>query len=337
MFAALALLLAAACSGPLLTAKSPPAEKVAVATLGASSDAAIYIGIEKGYFAEQGIEVQPVSFKVVTDILPALVNRQVDVGTGAPTAGLFNALAGGIPVKIVASNARLEPGRDGGAFVLRKGVADMIASAADLKHRNIALTSRGGITGQVLLDRILSPVGLSESDVNVVLIPGFPETLTAMATGQIDGALLPEPWVSLGVAQDQIVVWKPFAEIAPSMENNLLVYSDEFATQRSDVARRFMVARLKAVRDYEAGFSGGRDRTTLVSILTRYTPITDPAIYARMSFSEMDPDGRVDEGSLEQLQDWYADHGYVSQRADLNAALDSSFTDYATSALGTAR
>ncbi|MBV9328086.1 MAG: hypothetical protein JO352_30595 [Chloroflexi bacterium] len=70
-------------------------------------------------------------------------------------------------------------------------------------------------------------------------------------------------------------------------------------------------------------------------LLTRDTAITDPGLYARLSFSEMDPEGRVDARSLEQRQDWYVLHGYVAQRADLNAALDPSFATYASGVLAT--
>jgi len=45
------------------------------------------------------------------------------------------------------------------------------------------------------------------------------------------------------------------------MENNLLVFSTAFASKRTEVAQRFLIARLKSVRDYESGFFGNGDRS----------------------------------------------------------------------------
>jgi ABC-type nitrate/sulfonate/bicarbonate transport system substrate-binding protein len=59
---------------------------VTTATSGVSSEAAFYIGIEKGYFVEQGIDVQLVPFKVAADVVPAgsdryrLTVRRLDAG-----------------------------------------------------------------------------------------------------------------------------------------------------------------------------------------------------------------------------------------------------------------
>jgi hypothetical protein len=76
------------------------------------------------------------------------------------------------------------------------------------------------------------------------------------------------------------------------------------------VVRRFVVARLKAVRDYEAGFFEGGDRDALGFNTDQYTSIADPAVYQQMSFSEMAPNGQVNADSLEELQLWCVAHGY---------------------------
>jgi NitT/TauT family transport system substrate-binding protein len=67
-----------ACTG-LGGATTSPRATVTVATGGVSSDAAFYIGVEKGYFAEQGIDVQLVPFKVPADVTAAVATGNVDV------------------------------------------------------------------------------------------------------------------------------------------------------------------------------------------------------------------------------------------------------------------
>ena len=111
------------------------------------------------------------------------------------------------------------------------------------------------------------------------------------------------------------------------------MYSQAFAG-RIDVARRFMLAWMKAARFYNDALFHGGDRGGFISIMTRDTPVTDPAAYQHMSFSAIDPNGRVDMESLSDLQEWYATHGYVPKPADIAGAIDRSFATHAVGALG---
>lgn len=314
---------------------APPAqvERVSVAELGVSSDAVIYIAIEKGYFAEQRLEVDRQHFNTAGDIVTALSTGRLDVGSGAPGAGFFNALANGIPLKVVASNQRFEPGRDGGAFVIRKELVGTIRTAADFKGKRLAVIGGPGGVGQILYDRILSPAGLSENDVELVRISGGSDLLAALENGSTDASTLAEPALSTGLTRGTIAIWKRYAEIAPDSENNLLMYSDAFAAH-TEVARRFMVAWMKAARFYNDALFHAGDRSGFISIMSRYTPVTDPSAYEPMSFSAIDPDGNIHLDSLANLQDWYATHGYVPKAADLSSAVDSSFATYAVGVLG---
>jgi NitT/TauT family transport system substrate-binding protein len=319
--------------GPGCAPSPSPVDRVRVAELGVSSDAAIYIGIEKGYFAEQRIEVDRQRFNTAGDIVTALSTGRLDVGSGAPTAGFFNALANGIPLKIEASNQRFEPGRDGGAVVIRKDLAGSIRTAADFKGKRLGVIGGGGSVSQILYDRILSPAGLSNSDVDLVRIPSGSDLLAALENGSIDASTLAEPALSTGLARGRIAIWKRYAEIAPGSENNLLMYSETFAT-RSDVARRFMVAWMKAARSYNDALFHGGDRDVFISIMTTHTLLTDPAAYEHISFSAIDPNGHVDLDSLSDLQEWYVSHGYVPKPAELAQAVDPSFAAYAVGVLG---
>ncbi|MBX5493391.1 MAG: ABC transporter substrate-binding protein, partial [Chloroflexi bacterium] len=56
------------------------------------SDAGVYLGIDEGYFAEEGIEVETVTFDSAANMVAPLATNQLDAGGGAPSAGLYNAL-----------------------------------------------------------------------------------------------------------------------------------------------------------------------------------------------------------------------------------------------------
>ncbi|HEY7677545.1 MAG TPA: ABC transporter substrate-binding protein, partial [Candidatus Methylomirabilis sp.] len=68
-------------------------EMVKVDDRRAISNAGIYIAIERGYFKALGIRNDLVFFASAAKTLPALTAGELDVSAGAPSAGLFNAIA----------------------------------------------------------------------------------------------------------------------------------------------------------------------------------------------------------------------------------------------------
>jgi ABC-type nitrate/sulfonate/bicarbonate transport system substrate-binding protein len=75
---------------------------VKVGTLSSSSDAPFFIADAKGYFAEQAIKVEFVPFKSSTEMIAPLGQGQIDVGGGGLAAAIFNAVARGVDLRIVA-------------------------------------------------------------------------------------------------------------------------------------------------------------------------------------------------------------------------------------------
>src|SRR5260221_2214909 len=60
---------------------------------------------------------------------------------------------------------------------------------------------------------------------------------------------------------------------------SMLLYGPAFAERRTDAARRFTIAYLRAVRDYYSAFFGdGQGREAFIELLTRVTPVRDREI-----------------------------------------------------------
>src|SRR5258708_40111423 len=89
------------------------AQELTIGTIGASSDAPLFIADAMGYYAEQGLKVKFVRFDSAAKMIPSLGSGDVDVGSGATSAGLFNPGKPGLAIKIVADKA---PNAQGYAF-----------------------------------------------------------------------------------------------------------------------------------------------------------------------------------------------------------------------------
>src|SRR5215217_8419557 len=110
-----------ASAGAAAATSSPPTVTVKVGTVpGAISNAGRFVAIERGYFLEEGIDFEEVAFDTSAKMLPALAAGQIDVGIGGSSAGLFNAIAQGIPLKIVLDSTSAYPGDSAGGLLVRK-------------------------------------------------------------------------------------------------------------------------------------------------------------------------------------------------------------------------
>ena len=105
LFLLAALCLAFAITGCGGSEKQAPAEAKAQVKLGMlrlTSSAPLFIAMDKGFFAEQNIEIQPEWFDAAHPIAVATASSQVDVGATGITASLFNMAASGQQLAIVA-------------------------------------------------------------------------------------------------------------------------------------------------------------------------------------------------------------------------------------------
>lgn len=307
--------------------------KVSAGVIGVTSDGGTFIAQERGYFREQGLDVDLQTFTSLPELLPLVATNRLDVGAGANGAALYNALANNTGIKIVADNGSIQPNnRDGGALMVRNALAGQIKTPADLKGRKIAALAVSCVTSQLYIEKVLAGSGVSPKEVDYVAM-GFPDMVAALANGSVDLAILVEPFVTLAKARNIATSWRGLGEIYPGQQANVIIYSSAFAA-KTDVAKKYATARLKGVRDYNDAFYNNKNRDAVVAIMAKYTLVKDPAMYAQMSILAVNPDGRPGTDTLVADQDWFVKNGCVRTAADVRGATDTSFVDAAVATLG---
>src|SRR5216684_8806283 len=119
------------------------AEELTVGTTGSSSDAPFFIADKKGYFADEGLKVKLIRFDSGSKMIPSLGTGELDVGSGATSAGLYNAAKRGVGIKIVADKARSAKGYGFQSFLVRKDLADSgkVKSLKDFRGLKVALSA----------------------------------------------------------------------------------------------------------------------------------------------------------------------------------------------------
>jgi NitT/TauT family transport system substrate-binding protein len=209
------------------------------------------VGLQEGLFKaalkEQGLTVTPTAFNAGPDAVSALFGGSLDISYIGPNPAI-NAYAesGGEAIRVIAGAAS-----GGAALVVRPG----IAGPEDLKGRTFA-TPQLGNTQDVAFRAWLKENGLN-SDVDgggdVSITPqANAEGLAAFASGQIDGAWVPEPWVSeylkagAQVLVDETTLW-PQGQFVTTH----VIVRTEFLEQYPDAVAAFLDGHLAALAAIE--------------------------------------------------------------------------------------
>lgn len=336
---------AALCGALVLGALGAPQAadlaRVSVGITNSASDVSLFVAHKRGYFREEGLDVVFVSFPSAARMIAPMASGDLDVATGALSAALFNAVARGIDVRIVADKNSTPPGRGTQPLLVRKDHVDSgrYKSLADLKGMKIAV-SAPGTSAMATTSMALSQGGLTYADVDMVAL-GFPEHVAALANRAVDAAFTVEPSASVAVRQGSAVRIMGDDEISPGHQLSAIMFSGAFAKRKSDEPKRFLKALLRGVRDFNDGLVNGRymgpKGDALVAILAEYGPFKDPAIYRSFNTSYSDPDGALNVASIRQDLEIFRKSGLIEGQISVEQALDLSFLEAAVKDLGATR
>lgn len=250
--AALALSLTACGGGSSSSdaAGTTAAEKVTTVRLGFFPNlthAPALVGLQEGLFKAAlkplGVTVTPTAFNAGPDAITALFAGSLDITYIGPNPTI-NAYAQskGEAIKVIAGAAS-----GGAALVVRPDIAD----AAGLKGKNIA-TPQLGNTQDVALRFWLQEQGLSsntEGGGDVSIKPqANAEGLAAYSAGSVDGAWVPEPWVSeyVKAGAKVLVNEKDLWPNGKFVTTNIIVRS-EFLAQHPDVVQAVLEGHVAAL------------------------------------------------------------------------------------------
>lgn len=310
---------------------------VRVGTPNVASDAPLFVAVEKGFFAKQGINVQFVGFASAADMVAPLGTGQLDVGAGGLSAGLFNAVARGVAIKAVADKVSLHAGSHYLNLVVRKDLLDSgrFKSLKDLKGLRIGEAGIETSTSYAL-SVAAKQGGLTYNDFEHPSL-SFPDQFAALQNKSIDASVAAEPILTRILDSGVAGEVKSLAQISPNLQVAVLLYSESFS-KNSDVAQRFMNAYIQGARYYADAIRNGKlvgpNAAEVIPILIKYTTLKDPAIYRRIAAAEIDPNGRMNMDCLRDMLRFFEAQGYVKEKVTVGDLVNTSFIDRAVKTLG---
>lgn len=323
---------AGAAASPSAT-PAPEPVTVKVGVLGTTGDAPIYIAFERGYFKEQAIDVEFTRFGSALDMIAPLASEQLDVGSGGIGAALFNAVSQGVPIKLVAETVRTPEDWTANAWFVRTEIADRVKTPADLKGLTVGLAATCTVI-DTELSVLLKRGGLTRDDITVRTVP-YSDHVAAFANGSIDFTYGFEPFNSTFQQTGVAKRWLTGGSVIPNHVQSGILYGPSII-EREDVARRWMVAYLKGVREAYKFYENLPLPDEIVDILVKHGRQQDRQRVATTRLSPRNLDGSIDVDSVRTDLNFFKEAGCVQNAPPLEQVIDNSYAEYAVSVLGKA-
>lgn len=271
--------------------------------------APIYLGVEQGFFEQEGLSLNLQTAQGGAAIIPGVVSGQYGFGF-SNTVSLLVGVSQGLPLKVVAEGVATtgEVGNDFGAVVVPQD--SPITTAADLAGASIAVNTLQNIN-TTTTNKVVRDDGGDPSSIEYTELP-YPEIAAAVAAGDVDAGQLVEPFLTIGKQQGLREVASNFAGTDPNLTVALYFTTQQFATEKPDVVEGFTAAMERSTAYASDHPEAARD------ILTSYTEI-DPQVREAMVLPRW-PD-TIDPAPIEVLSRLALADGLISTEPDLTQLL----------------
>lgn len=307
----------------IAAASSVPAnaETVKVGLTKQLSYAGVPIALQRGYFKEQGLDVQLVYFISAEAISVGVTSGDVDFGISGLSAAFYTLAAHG-QLRLLAASASEEPGFYNFSFVASNRAYDAgLKSVKDLPGHEIAITQLG-TSLHYSIGLAAEKFGFPMSAVTVRPMQSTGNAIAALSGGTVSAALMPSTPTLKPVAAGKIkrIAW--VGDITPGWMGSALFTASHTANERGDLVKRFLIAYRKGTHDYHAAFtnSGGKrqdgpDAAAMLKLLSDFTGV--PAAVIDQATPFIDSEARVSIGDVAHQIAWYKAQGFL--KGELNA------------------
>lgn len=292
-------------------AVEPEVKKFRFGVLYANPSAAL-IAIERGFFRDEGLDVEVVPVQNGPAAVAATASGAVDVSFG-DILGWASAVSNGFNnVQLVAPGSH-----DGNGDLLVKGPVAVLKAPSDFKGKRIGVSPApmAGLSVKLWLAR----GGVNPSDVNFVIIPTNGDG-QALARGDVDAVLTFEPSTSrLVLEQHAVSLGDPTKVAAPEGATFTAYYANSaFLEKNPETARRLVRAIRRGASLYKkmtpaerAQISGKYSGIDLIKLSQSV-----PGLLEHLRVSALHPEP-VD---IQATQDWInkaVQHGAVPRAVDI--------------------
>ncbi|SCL33764.1 NitT/TauT family transport system substrate-binding protein [Micromonospora rhizosphaerae] len=283
--------------------------KVKVGAIPIVDVAPLHLGKEKGFFAEQGIDVEVVNTTGGAAAVPGVVSGEFDFAFGN-LVSLIVARSNNLPLKAIAegNSSTGQQGKDFGGVVVPKD--SPIKSAAELSGKTVAVNNLKNI-GDTTVRASIRKAGGDPTNVKFVEL-AFPDMPAAVAAKRVDAAWIVEPFFTVAQNQGARVIASNFVDTAPNLTISAYFTTEKNIKQNPDLVKRFTAAIEKSLKYAQEHPAEAR------AVLLKYTKI-DPTVTEKITLPSWS--GQINRESVQTMADLMLTDGLIKQKVDVSELL----------------
>ena len=228
--------------------------------------APLYLGVDKGYFSDEGLDLKLELAQGGAAIVPAVMSGQYQFGF-SNTTSLLLATDKGLPLKVVASGnqATEDPQKDFAGILVKSGSS--IKTPKDLAGKKVAVNTLNNIN-TTTINKLVRDAGGDPKTVQYVEL-AFPDIPAAVAKGDVDAGQVVEPFLTVGTDQGMTNIGSNYAGVQPSLQVAMYFTSVPYMQQNAATVTKFTNAMNKSLTYAQEHPDEAR------AILTKYTKLDE--------------------------------------------------------------
>ncbi|GGG61488.1 hypothetical protein GCM10011374_25650 [Kocuria dechangensis] len=237
-------------------------DPVKIGVLPVADCAPIYVALEKGYFEDEGIEVQTQTMQNAAAVAPSVINGQLQYGCGAITPILM-AAEKGLPIKVAANLADVAEQADEDVSALLVPATSAVQRPRELEGKTVGVNGLGSIL-HVTAAAAIKADGGDPSKVTFVAM-SFPDLVSSLKDGRIEAASVVEPFVGMGMSNGAVAIERPYHRTLVAGETmSVLFTADPFVHSNPEVVEKVR----RAIE--RASITAGKDPQVVRDVLVEY-------------------------------------------------------------------
>ena len=310
------------------------ADKIKIGILSLTSHSPSIIAEGKGYFTEQDLEVEFVSFQAAQPMAVAIASNDIDFGMTAISAGLIS-LADKGAIRIIGGALQETADVDGQKILASKAAYDAGLTSPDkLAGRSFGVTTAGS-SFHYMAHKIADKAGVARGDIKIVSLQKVPAVIAALKTGQVDAWSIVPNIAGVLTKGPEVVEIGRVSDFVENYQVTTVFTSTKHATESQDLVKRFLAGLSKGIDDYNAAFvdktMSTEDVAAVTAMIHKYVysdqPLDKAAPRIAAGAMRINANARLNTASVADQLEWFKSEKLVPEGVTMDMLVDPQFVE----------
>ena len=227
----------------------------------------LFLAVEKGYFKEEGLEIELLQFPGGSAILEAMISNNVDFGFSNVVSLIYSRQGKKDFVSVWGATLENSDHILHGIVVIK----NKISSPKELLNKTIAVNTLRNIDDLLIL-QWLKKYNINRDDISILEVP-FPRMNSVLKKGDVDAIAVVEPFLTIAREDTNCKVLGEYF-LRDNKETLITTYcsSSKWLSKNNDKLSKFRAAMNKAIDYYSLNSESSRNA------LLKYTKLTEDVI-----------------------------------------------------------